>query len=372
MSGFIYSKLASLGISAVEKIGERAVRGIHPTEWNRVAHPGLIYHIPPGEVRFVKMVVVKEYESGVFLRDGKLYAVLPPGRWFLGRMPIVGQMEFVWVDTGIQKIRFGLRTLTSDGVELGANGVVYLRVSDAERFVVNLVTARQLFTAAGLEDFLRDQINSVMRAEMANYDVQSLYIERDMFISVARVKLREMFSDIGLEFRTIEVPGILLPDDVRDALKMPMMAAREAQATVATGTATAEVLGRMRAAGVDPVQYKAAEALMKYSERPAGGDGTPFGGDFLMPMVFYGMLMKDNGIPNDVKGQLRSMFPQFKEGQEPPGQKTSRAPEEGGAGYTDQQVQEVLDGLDIRLAKGEISEQTYNRLRAKWEEKLRG
>jgi len=371
----ITAKLASLGISAAVKAGEKMLKGVLPTEWDRKVHPGLIFHIPSNQIPFIKLLIVKEYESGVFLRDGKLYAVLPPGRWFIGRMPIVGRMEFIWVDIGIKKIRFGLRTLTSDGVELGANGVTYLRVTDAERFIINLATAKELYSAEELEDFLRDQINSIMRAEMANYDVQSLYIERDMFISVARVKLQEMFFDLGLEFRTLEISGILLPDEVRDTLRKPMMAVREAQAMIATGTATAEILGKIKSAGVDPVKFKAAEALMKYSERP-GGAGAPLSGDFLMPMVFFGMLMKDDSITGDIKEQLKRMFPQFiekeesKQIQESPIIETKEKPEYITT-YTKKRIQELLDGLDMRLALGEITEETYNRLKEKWESRMK-
>ena len=365
--GAIYGKLASLGIEAVAQIGDRLTQGLQPTEWNHALNSGLVYHIPSSEIRFIKLVLVKEYESGVFLRDGKLYAVLPPGRWFLGRMPVVGRMEFIWVDTTMQKIRFGLRTMTSDGVELGANGVVHLRVSDAERFIINLVAAQSMYQAVDLGRFLRDQINSIMRAEMANYDVKSLYLEREMFISVARVKLQEMFGDLGLEFQTIEIPGIMLPEEVTEAMREPLIANQEAQATVSRGSATAQVLGKIREAGVDPVQFKAAEALMKYAERPPG-EGTPLGGDFLMPMVFYGMLMKESGIPGDVKNQLKNMFPQYEQG----GQQPTSPPPSGGGGVSRDQVLKVLEGLEMRLALGEISEATYKELKSKWETKLEG
>lgn len=367
MVGWLRSRLASTGILPAE--GRRG----DETEWDHVANPGMLFHLPSNRISFVKIVVVKEYEQGVFLRDGKLYAVVPPGRWFLSRMPVVGRMEFIWVDTGIKKVKFGLRTLTRDGVELGSSGVVYLRVTDAERFILNLVTARELFQPVDLETFLRDQIASVMRVEMAHYDVQSLYLEREMFISVARVKLQEMFGDVGLEFRTLEVPGFLLPDDVSEALRKPMMAQREAQAMIETGSATAEVLAKMKDAGVDPVQYKAAEALMKYAGRPPGEGGSAIGGDLLMPLVFLGMLMKDQGIPGDIKNDLKKLFPghaltaQNEPQQEP---ETVEEKAEIKTEYSAEEIQGVLDGLDVRLAKGEISEATYDRLKEKWEAKL--
>ena len=370
----VMSVLAKLGITAAQQAGQSVLRGIAPTEWDRQHHPGMVYHIPSSEIPFVKLLIVKEYERGVFLRDGKLYAVLPPGRWFLGRMPIVGRMELIWVDMGITKLPYGLRTLTQDGVEIGANGVVYVRVADPERFIVNLVTGRSIFTTEDLQQFLKDQVIGILRAEMAHYDVRSIYVEREMFITVARVNLQEMLSDLGLEFRALEVAGFLLPDEVRGALQTPMIAARQAEATVTTGAATAQVLTQIRNAGVDPIKYKAVEALMKYAQtRGTGSDAgstqnIKFGGDLLMPLVFFGLLMKDTSLPSNLKDQLKTMFPQFSatpppQSQSPP----STPPTPSITEYTPERVQAILDGLDERLAQGEISEDLYRQLRAKWE-----
>lgn len=373
----VTSVLAKLGITAAQQTGRSVLRGIAPTEWDRQHHPGMVYHIPSSEVPFVKLLIVKEYERGVFLRDGKLYAVLPPGRWFLGRMPIVGRMELIWVDMGITKLPYGLRTLTQDGVEIGANGVVYVRVADPERFIVNLVTGRSIFTVEDLQQFLKDQVIGILRAEMAHYDVRSIYVEREMFMTVARVNMQEMLGDLGLDFRALEVAGFLLPDDVREALQTPVIAARQAEATVITGEATAQVLTQIRDAGVDPIKYKAAEALMKYAQtRGSGSDAgstqsIKFGGDLLMPLVFFGMLMKDTSLPGNLKDQLKTMFPQFSgtrlQGpQQPPSSSATTPPVE----YTPERVRAVLDGLDERLAQGQISEDIYRQLRAKWEARL--
>jgi hypothetical protein len=284
-------------------------------------------------------------------------------------MPIIGKMELIWVDMGITRINFGLRTLTQDGVEIGANGVVYLRVSNPENFVVNLVTGRNMFTSEDLQEFLKEQVNSILRSEMAQYKVQEIYLEREMFISVTRVKMQEMLGDLGLDFRTLEVSGILLPEKVRTALQSPMIASKEAEATVVTGTATAQVLEKIMGAGVDPIQYKAVEALMKYSERPSPSGASIGGGSVdLMPLVFFGMLMKDRGLSNDIKGQLRKMFPEFSAKiQSEDSEEDRRVKSEE---YTNERIRAILDGLDERLAMGEISQETYHKLRKKWETRI--
>mgnify|MGYP001132241635 CR=1 FL=1 len=296
---------------------EKSVTGV--LQWDHSARPGMVYHTS-ADLPFFKLILVRPYESGVFLRDGKIYAVLPEGRWAIDKMPLVGKMEIIWVDLGWQKIRYGLRTLTKDGVEIGANGMVQLKVSSPEKFVTNLVASRTTFSSSDIEEFLSEQLSGMMRAEMANYDVQSIYVEREMFTSVARVKLDETFNALGLEFQNLEVSGILLPDPVREALQKPLIATKEAQVTVLTGTAQAEVLAKIREAGVDPIRLRGAEALMKYAERPAtgGGGGALLSGDLLMPLVFYQLLMKDDSIPGNIKGELKKMFPQFSEKAETP------------------------------------------------------
>ena len=88
-----------------------------------------------------------------------------------------------------------------------------------------------------------------------------------------------------------------------------------------------------------------------------------------MPMVFYGVLMKESGIPGDVKNQIKSMFPQYEKGEQQP---PSSPPSTGSNGVSKEQVEKVLEGLEMRLALGEISETTYKELKAKWEAKLEG
>ncbi|HNP73466.1 MAG TPA: hypothetical protein PKK15_20295, partial [Kouleothrix sp.] len=46
-------------------------------------------------------------------------------------------------------------------------------------------------------------------------------------------------------------------------------------------------------------------------------------------------------------------------------------PAPAGGALTRAQVQEAIDALDLRFSKGEISEDTYNRMSKKWEERLK-
>jgi len=60
----------------------------------------------------------------------------------------------------------------------------------------------------------------------------------------------------------------------------------------------------------------------------------------------------------------------FQQGQQSqPGQSTQAM--SAGGPLTRQQIQEAIDGLDLRFSKGEIGEDNYNRLMQKWETKLK-
>ena len=47
------------------------------------------------------------------------------------------------------------------------------------------------------------------------------------------------------------------------------------------------------------------------------------------------------------------------------------APAAGNAPQTKEQIQAMIDSLDVKLMNGEISEETYKSLVAKWQERLK-
>ena len=54
-----------------------------------------------------------------------------------------------------------------------------------------------------------------------------------------------------------------------------------------------------------------------------------------------------------------------------PAQQPAQAPAAPATPKTAEEIKATLDNLDMRLASGEIGEDTYNKLYAKWEAKLK-
>jgi membrane protease subunit (stomatin/prohibitin family) len=99
------------------------------------------------------------------------------------------------------------------------------------------------------------------------------------------------------------------------------------------------------------MQFQAARAMRDAAQQPGGGAGTGVG---LGAGVGMGAAM----------GQMLTQSMQ-QSGQQ------QAAPAASASPSTAAEVQATLDNLDVRLAAGEISEATYNKLYSKWEAKLK-
>ena len=265
------------------------------------------------EINWVESVLVREYERAVFLRDGKLYGpgAIPPGRWILTKMVYLGRMEIIWVSMQTYKINWGVgRVLLTEGVEVGAHGIVMIRIKDPINFVLNVVAAKRYFSSEDLEEWVKDMVKSAVRTEMSHYSPLSLQRERESFIATVRTKLQEMFNQFGLEFINLEIPNFHFPQDYIEAMRGVPIAKFERDAQIERGRAFAQVLTMMNQAGVDPVRYQMVQALTEYGKTPRAA--APFSGDFYMPLVFA-MMLKDNAIPGNVKNQLTQLMPDLAE-----------------------------------------------------------
>lgn len=107
------------------------------------------------------------------------------------------------------------------------------------------------------------------------------------------------------------------------------------------------------------VRSRAKSALMSLGGVP---DDVAFGG-------FDDRIPPPADTLNMIRGQQpeRLTAPSAKSDAPPP---SAPPAESGGDDYTPQKIQALLDQLDVRLIKGEISEATYNRLTERWESRL--
>jgi len=429
--------LAQKGINFVEGIGKGVQfvgkrAGIVPVQRPHDRRPGLVWRIPepedvPASERVTaasifahnQPVVVREYERAVVLDNGKLYAELPAGVFDVSKAPIKGIVEIIWVSLHQSQHRWGVGgVMTVDGVTVGAFGTMFLQVSDATKFVFNLVAGQQAYSEDKIENWVKTTVNGSMRPELARRDVRSLMLERDAFVEGCKQKLAPLFEEWGLQFKYLEVVELSVPPEYRQAVQdvtiagfdrqkaiigaqtdaeiLQLTAQAKASARLMAGSADVQVFALMQAHGLDPVKMETVKTLMEYAKTPsAGGGGAFISGDLYKPQVFamLSQVLIDPSIPGDIKQTLRQTFPQqsviipalpsASSAATPPplpaaaGSPAAAPPtpgEQQGAPaeppLTVQRVNQMLDNLDLQLSEGKISEVTYDVLRKKWEKKL--
>jgi len=314
----------------------------------------------PGDFRLGSQVIVRQSQVAVFFRDGQALDVFGPGRHTLttqnlpiianlvglatnGRTPFPAEVVFVNMRQFIDQ-KWGtpepiaMRDPVFGMARLRSFGSYSFQVADPARFVNGVVGQQGKFTTAAVQDYLRAMIiqrftETLGLQQRSVLDLPSQYGELSTSV---QTHLAGDFQSLGLALASLYISTIAPTEETAKAIE-------ERSAMGAVGNLD------------DYMKFKAARALSDAANNPGGaaGAGVGFGTGIGLGASMAGML-----------GQ--AMQPQAQPQPQPP----APAPVGGGA-ITRAQVQDAIDALDLRFSKGEISEETYNRMMAKWEAKLK-
>lgn len=388
--------ILGLGIraeQAVQGFGTRA--GTVPLHWPVGPGPrsSLIHRLPrdPHQRASIfstqQTIVVNEGEIAVVLEDGQSQGDLPPGRYVFQKARVTGSLDIVWIATGQQTVKWGIGNVTStDGIQLGANGVAYLRVTDGRLFNSEVVQGTERLEERDLQRLLMPRIQGVLRTVLAKWAALDLQSQRELFTSAVKDSLADTLRAMGLALVDFEVVEIAFPPEFKEVIARAAMAthagraalveaqtkaqmiqieaAAAAQAQLLAGTAQAQVMAQLQAQGIDPLKLKALEALQTFAANPPQG-GVMLGGDPARAALF-GQVAAAAMAPPSVP--VAAAPPALTAGQPPAPAATASTAAEGTP--TVQELERQLDALTERLAEGKISEETYNKLAARIEAKL--
>jgi len=164
--------------------------------------------------------VLREYERGVIFRLGRLIGEKGPGLIFL--IPIVDRMvkvslRVVAMDVPPQDV------FTHDNISIKVNAVLYFRVLDSRKAVVNV------------EDYhyaTSQMAQTTLRSVLGEHDLDDLLAQREKINQLLQKIIDERTDPWGVKVSAVEVKDVDLPQEMKRAIAKQAEAERERRAKV--------------------------------------------------------------------------------------------------------------------------------------------
>lgn len=164
--------------------------------------------------------VLREYERGVIFRLGRLIASKGPGIIFL--IPIIDRMVKVSLRTVVMDVP-PQDIITKDNVSVTVNAVIYFRVLDANRAVVEV--EEYLYATSQLAQ-------TTLRSILGQHDLDELLSERDKINKSLQEIIDRHTDPWGIKISNVEVKHVDLPKEMQRAMARQAEAERERRAKI--------------------------------------------------------------------------------------------------------------------------------------------
>ena len=163
---------------------------------------------------------VNQYEGGVMFTMGKFVGVKPAG-WRIV-IPIFQQMRKV--DLRVKAVNVPeQKAITKDNISVGVNAVIYYKVSDAAKAVLEV------------EDFeyaMSQLAQTTMRNAVGEVELDDLLAERDKISERISRVVDEASESWGIKVSAVELKDIALPADMERTIAKQAEAEREKRAVI--------------------------------------------------------------------------------------------------------------------------------------------
>jgi len=203
-------------------------------EWTGVGSEDIVWRYPAEDITWGAQLIVHEYETAVFFRDGKAYDTFGPGRHTLTTLnlplltkafsrvagftetPFKAAVIFMSMKQFAGK--FGNRAQTTELAPLMTFGSYWLKVESPELFVNEVVGGQNAYTTSSINDFLRGFINERMIDDLSKYDLVTVFTKLDETSGQVKASLVEYFRRIGLQLVDLKFEGIDTTPEYRERL----------------------------------------------------------------------------------------------------------------------------------------------------------
>lgn len=164
--------------------------------------------------------VVPEYERGVIFRLGRLVGVKGPGLFFL--IPIVDRM----VRVSLRTINFDVQpqeVITKDNVPVKVNAVVYFRVVDPIKAVVEVENYRYATLQIA---------QTTLRGVVGEAELDDILSKREKLNERLQTIIDQQTDPWGIKVSVVELKELEIPDTMKRAMARQAEVERERRAKI--------------------------------------------------------------------------------------------------------------------------------------------
>lgn len=331
-----------------------------------------------GDWRFGSQVIVGESQVAVFVRKGEALDALQTGRHTLsvanlpilsgligmatsGRTPFTADLYFINLKD-MPQIGWGTNPpipLETPGKGMGAvllstHGTMNISISDPMRFLKKFGVGKPITRVGDIKNAIQTKLLGELTVLLMGSGVQSVPAANGFLGDLegaVLAKLSEQFeNEFGVKVTAVDANPFRAQqasiDELMNYVSLENYERIKRLQIAETAAGNEGMAGGLAGAGVGLGVGQQIGAAMN----PGAAEAQQ------QQQMMQNMMMQ----------QMMQMMNNMQQGN----QQQQQAPAGGAAPQTRAEVQAMIDALDMRFANGEISEDAYNKLVQKWQQKL--
>ncbi len=175
----------------------------------RIVH---VKKISDGKIR---AFIVKGYEHAILIQMGKTIGDLPEGVYEIEKKFQHAGSEIIWVDKTEFITYWGMpEILLADDVIIGARGSLKVKISDAKKFVMNVVSGKQKVEREQVDDFILTEVIQAYQEIFQDYTVDDIRRRKKEITQKVQAELYDILTHWGIEVITLNIEGFKLPEEL--------------------------------------------------------------------------------------------------------------------------------------------------------------
>lgn len=163
---------------------------------------------------------INQYERGVMFTLGRFSGVKQPG-WRIV-IPVIQSIQKIDIRTKAVDVP-DQEVITKDNIPVTVNAVVYYKINDAERAVLQV------------ENFyyaVSQLAQTTMRNSVGEYELDELLQKRAEIAEKIKVELDDKTDPWGIDVEALELKDVIIPSDLKRTISKAAEAEREKRAVI--------------------------------------------------------------------------------------------------------------------------------------------